>query len=178
MTALVVAHDLVRFVPARLDSHAAVSYTHLETSRFMKPYIPSRCRTNPQCRKVRRGLFSGKERKLDGCQVGLLHLRDGFHFQILQFRGPVSYTHLDVYKRQGIYGFIHLDVSGQGIVPVLHPGQRACFVRALESLEYPIQFLCLLLAFLYFIIGKMCRRDRFKYRSNAILRIWKTNLNT
>lgn len=41
--------------------------------------------TNPQCRKVRRGLFSGKERKLDGCQAGLLHLRDGFHFQILQF---------------------------------------------------------------------------------------------
>ena len=40
--------------------------------------------TNLQCRKARQGLFSRKERELDGCQAGLLHFRDGLHLQVLQ----------------------------------------------------------------------------------------------
>lgn len=56
-------------------------------------------------------------------------------------------------QREGIYGFIHLDVSGQGIVPVLHPDQRAGLFRALELLQGFVQLFGLQLPFPYLVIG-------------------------
>ena len=40
--------------------------------------------TSRPCRKAPQGLFSRKERELDGCQAGLLHFRNGLHLQVLQ----------------------------------------------------------------------------------------------